>query len=128
MLISNAKVLLVEDDPLMREFTLGMLLRLGVGQVKDCADGTAALREVAVFQPDLVLTDVHMAPMSGLEFVRKLSRMTRSAGDHFKVIMMSADSSRETLSEALPLGVHAYIVKPPRLSDLKVKFESALRD
>lgn len=128
MLISDAKVLLVEDDPLMREFTIGMLKRLGVAQVKECVDGTAALREVTSFQPDLVLTDVHMEPMSGLEFVKKLSRMTRSAGDRYKVIMMSADSSRETLSEALPLGVHAYIVKPPRLSDLKVKIEAALRD
>jgi len=41
---------------------------------------------------------------------------------------MSADSSRETLSAALPLGVSAYIVKPPRLADLKSKIEAALAE
>ncbi len=69
-----------------------------------------------------------MKPMGGLEFVKKLAQLSRTGGDPFKVILMSADSSRETLSEALPLGVHAYIVKPPRISDLKSKIESALRD
>ncbi len=43
-----------------------------------------------------------------------------------QVIFMSADSSRETLNAALPLGVDAYIVKPPRLPDLKNKIEAAL--
>jgi AmiR/NasT family two-component response regulator len=41
---------------------------------------------------------------------------------------MSADSSRETLNAALPLGVVAYIVKPPRLGDLKNKIEAAIAD
>nr|WP_315490860.1 response regulator [uncultured Rhodoferax sp.] len=127
MLLSDAKILVVEDDPLMRTFTANMLTRLGISHLKECVDGTAALREVPKFQPDVIVTDIHMKPMGGLEFVKKLGQLSKTGGDQFKVILMSADSSRETLSEALPLGVHAYIVKPPRLSDLKSKIESALR-
>lgn len=127
MLLSDAKILVVEDDPLMRTFTTNMLTRLGIVHLKECVDGTAALREVPKFQPDLIVTDIHMKPMGGLEFVKKLGQLSKTGGDQFKVILMSADSSRETLSEALPLGVHAYIVKPPRISDLKSKIESALR-
>ena len=128
MNLSDAKIMVVEDDPLMRKFIVNTLQRLGIVQVKECGDGTEALQAVSGFQPDLILTDIHMQPMDGLEFVATLRNMRSAATDRLKVIFMSADSSRETLSAALPLGVVAYIVKPPRLTDLKNKIESALSD
>jgi len=128
MKLSDAKILVVEDDPLMRTFTVGTLKRLGIVQMKECGDGTSALKAVVAFQPDLVLTDIHMQPMNGLEFVEKLRGLPGAVKDHPKVIFMSADSSRDTLSAALPLGVVAYIVKPPRLTDLKSKLELALSE
>ncbi len=128
MNLSDAKILVVEDDALMRTFIVNTLQRLGIVHIKGCGDGTAALRTVPVFQPDLILTDIHMKPMDGLDFVAKLRSMPGGSADRRQVIFMSADSSRETLSAALPLGVAAYIVKPPRLNDLKSKIESALRD
>ena len=126
MNLSDAKIMVVEDDPLMRTFTVNLLKRLGMVHFHECADGTAALKAAGSFQPDLVLTDVHMKPMNGLEFVQKLSSARHISTDRMRVIFMSADSSRETLSAALPLGVAAYIVKPPRLGDLKSKIEAAL--
>jgi two-component system chemotaxis response regulator CheY len=128
MNLSDAKILVVEDDPLMRTFVVNTLQRMGVVNVKECGDGTAALRAVPSFQPDLILTDIHMKPMDGLDFVSKLRNLPGATADHRKVIFMSADSSRETLGAALPLGVSAYIVKPPRLADLKSKIENALRE
>lgn len=128
MNLSDAKILVVEDDPLMRTFIVNTLQRLGIVHLKECSDGTAALRAVPTFQPDLILTDIHMKPMDGLEFVAKLRNMPGASADHRQVIFMSADSSRETFSSALPLGVAAYIVKPPRLTDLKNKIEGVLRD
>lgn len=128
MNLSAAKILLVEDDPLMRTYTTGLLTRLGVTNVKECADGKAALKLVSSFQPDLVLTDIHMKPMNGLEFVQKLRDLPGNVAHNTRVIFMSADSSRETLNSALPLGVVAYIVKPPRLADIKNKIEGALND
>lgn len=126
MNLSEAKILVVEDDQLMRTFTLNTLKRLGVTQLQECADGTAALKLAMSFQPHLILTDIHMKPMGGLEFVEKLRAREGLGATH--VIFMSADSSRETLNAALPLGVAAYIVKPPRMTDLKLKIEAALRD
>lgn len=125
MNLTEAKILVVEDDQLMRTFTLNTLKRLGVTQIQECADGTAALKHAMSFQPHLILTDIHMKPMGGLEFVEKLRAREGLGGT--QVIFMSADSSRETLNAALPLGVAAYIVKPPRMTDLKVKIEAALR-
>lgn len=123
MKFSDAKIMVVDDDPLMRAFIVNILKRLGVVHMHECADGTAALKAATTFQPNLILTDIHMKPMDGLEFVKRLNR---SPSSHVGVIFMSADSSRETLSAALPLGVVAYIVKPPRLADLKSKIEAAL--
>lgn len=127
MNLSDAKILVVEDDPLMRTFTVNTLKRLGIAHIQECADGTAALRQAQAFQPDLILTDIHMKPMDGLEFVQKLRRMPGSSLGQIQVIFMSADSSMDTLNATLPLGVAAYIVKPPRLTDLKNKIETALR-
>lgn len=59
MLFSDAKILVVEDDPLMRTFTISLLTRLGIGHLKECTDGTAALREVSKFQSDLIVTEIH---------------------------------------------------------------------
>jgi CheY-like chemotaxis protein len=72
MNLSDAKILVVEDDELMRTFTVGTLKRLGITHIQECEDGTAALRQAKAFQPDLILTDIHMKPMNGLEFVQKL--------------------------------------------------------
>ena len=126
MNLSDAKIMVVEDDPLMRTFTINLLKRLGMAHFHECADGTTALKAATTFQPDVVLTDIHMKPMDGLEFVQRLSTARHISTDRMRVIFMSADSSRETLNAALPLGVVAYIVKPPRLSDLKNKIEAAL--
>lgn len=109
----------------MRTFILNVLKRIGVVHFHECVDGTAALKAVNTFHPDLILTDIHMKPMDGLEFVKRLNS---SPSHNIRVIFMSADSSRETLSAALPLGVAAYIVKPPRLADLKSKIEAALAE
>lgn len=128
MNISDARIMVVEDDPLMRTFTVNTLKRLGVVQLHECGDGTAALKAAGAFRPDIILTDIHMQPMDGLAFVQKLRSSPSAALESTQVIFMSADSSRETFSAALPLGVAAYIVKPPRLADLKNKIEAALRN
>ncbi len=125
--IANARVLVVEDDAVMRSFVTNALQRLGVREVKDCVDGDSALALVASFKPDVVLTDVHMDPTDGFEFVRRLREHPDHALRKTPVIFMSADSSSTTLQEALPLGTFGYIVKPPSSATLRAKLERALR-
>ncbi len=126
MNLSDAKILVVEDDALMRTFTVKTLQRLGVVHIQECADGTAALKMAKGFRPDLILTDIHMKPMNGLDFVHSLRSSNSAELERIQVIFMSADSSMDTLNATVPLGVAAYIVKPPRLMDLKNKLEAAL--
>lgn len=110
----------------MRTFVVNSLRRLGIQTIEQCADGAAALAVVNTFKPDLVLTDIHMDPMGGLEFVRQLRDLPDVALRNTRVIFMSADASTDTLKEALPLGSFGYIVKPPRPETLQAKLELAL--
>lgn len=120
------RVMVVEDEKIMRTFILNNLRRLGVQDIFAFEDGAAALQEVAKLKPDLVLTDVHMQPMGGIEFVRQLRDMENPQLKAVKVIFLSADASAATVGEALPLGVSGYIVKPPALNALAAKIVQAL--
>ncbi|MBT9507508.1 response regulator [Rhodoferax sp.] len=126
MKVAGARVLIVEDDAVMRTFMENSLRRMGIHSIETCVDGLSALTLLAKFKPDLILTDVHMQPMGGLEFVKKLRSASNAAVKNIKVIFMSADASAETIGEALPLGILGYIVKPPRLEALRAKMEQAL--
>ena len=122
-----ARVLVVDDDEVMRTFVVNSLRRLGIQSIETATDGASALRAMVAFRPNLVLTDIHMQPMNGLEFVQQLRSHSNPLVNEMKIIFMSADASTATLQEAMPLGTYGYIVKPPRLETLKAKIELALR-
>jgi len=127
MQIEHAKILLVEDDPVMRMFVVSLLNRLGVAQVQEAADGKSGLARVETFLPDLILSDIHMASMNGLEFVRNLRMHRVTSLRNTPVIIMSADSSTEMLNDSAPLGISSYIIKPPSLVVMQSKLGHALK-
>lgn len=127
MKIALARVLVVDDEVVMRTFVVNSLRRLGIQAIEACSDGAAALAAVEAFRPDMVLTDIHMEPMGGLEFVKQLRLLPNMSLRNTRVIFMSADASTGTLEAALPLGSFGYIVKPPRPETLRAKLELALR-
>ncbi len=127
MKVELARILVVDDDEVMRTFVVSSLRRLGIQAIETAVDGGSALRAMISFRPDLVLTDIHMQPMNGIEFVQQLRKHANPLVKNMKVIFMSADASTETLEQALPLGTFGYIVKPPRPQTLLAKLELALK-
>ena len=117
----------VEDESVMSTYILNNLRRIGILDLYSFTDGAAALREVIKLKPDLILTDIHMEPVGGIEFVRQLRSLPDARVSQTKVIFLSADSSSATVGEALPLAVAGYLVKPPSLNALISKIEAALR-
>ena len=126
--IKRARVFVVEDESVMSTFILNSLHRIGILDQHAFKEGSAAMREVGWLKPDLIITDVHMEPVGGMEFVRELRAHPNADISHIKVIFLSADASAATVSEVLPLGVVGYIVKPPSLAALTAKIELALKD
>ncbi len=127
MKIEDAKVLVVDDDKIMMMYVTRMLSRLGVAEVSEATDGNTGLALVASFRPDIVLTDVHMAPMDGLEFVRRLRAHTDTELRKTPVLLMSADSSAGKSNASMLMGIAGYVVKPPELSALQVNLSHALK-
>jgi CheY-like chemotaxis protein len=124
--IKRARVVVVEDEKIMCTFIMGNLRRLGILDLFAFEDGASAMRELPGLKPDLIITDVHMQPVGGIEFVRSLRVSANSQLANTPVIFLSADSSAATVGEALPSGVAGYIVKPPSLAALDGKIELAL--
>lgn len=127
MIFWNLRVLVVDDDALMRTFVADLLQRVGIHQIQEASDGKSALVMAIKFQPNLILSDIHMEPMGGIEFVRRLRELPNPIIANIRVIVMTSDTSKETLEDALPLGIKGYIIKPPALNAFKGKIESAMR-
>jgi CheY-like chemotaxis protein len=82
--------------------------------------------EAIKFQPELVLSDIHMEPMDGIEFIKMLRALPNPYVAHVPVVLMTADASKETLTEALPLGIKGYMIKPPTLDAMRAKIKAAM--
>lgn len=124
--IKRARIVVVEDEKIMSTFILASLRRLGILDLFAFENGAQALKELPKVRPDLILTDVHMQPVGGIELVRQLRASPNNQICSIPVIFLSADSTSSTVAEALPLGVAGYIVKPPNLDALAKKIELAL--
>ena len=123
----NLKVLLVEDNDVMSAYVVSLLKRLGIQEIHLCKDGREALKDTVGSVPDLILSDIHMAPLDGLEFVQQLRQSASEVKRRIPVIFMSADTHQETVAKVMALESVAYIVKPPRLEVLKAKIELAMK-
>jgi CheY-like chemotaxis protein len=121
------RILVVDDNAIMRIFVAELLSQMGVHQIHQVADGKSALVEAIKFQPNLVLSDIHMEPMGGIEFVKKLRELPNPYFANIPIIMMTADTRKETLNEALPLGINGYMIKPPTFETMKVKIKAVMK-
>jgi two-component system, NarL family, response regulator len=105
---SVTKVLLVDDHGVVREGISSVFELSGqfclVGSV-GC--GEAAFRAIERFEPDVVLLDLRLPDISGLEVLRRL----RLAASKVKVIVLSSNDSDQTIRQALDLGARGYVVK-----------------
>lgn len=102
-----AKILVVDDEELMREMTSETLLRMGHEVIK-AKEGAAGLDELERFQPDLVVSDFKMPGMTGVEFLKEVQK--RVPGQAF--IIMTAYGTIDTAVEAMRNGANDFIEKP----------------
>jgi response regulator of citrate/malate metabolism len=114
-------VLIVDDDFMVAKVHAGFVAALdGFEVVGTASTGARALEEVERLRPDLVLLDVYLPDMTGLEILRRL----RAAGSTVDVIVISAARDVESIRSALHGGVLHYLVKPFD----RATFEARLRD
>src|SRR3990167_7710308 len=120
----KAKILVVEDEEILLT-ALKEELTQGGYEVEGAVDGVEGLEKVKSFQPDLVLLDLLMPKMDGMEVLQKLKGDNKTKD--VPVVILTNLSDYEKISEALSLGAMDYLVKANyRLEDLLDKVRTVL--
>jgi two-component system response regulator HydG len=120
MTLSPTRILIVDDDP-GHLTALKTLIRSWGYAVETASDGSAAVETVTSSQLDLILMDVRMAHMSGIEALEKIKAYNPS----IPVIIMTAYSSVPSAVKALKAGAYDYLIKPMDFDVLKQTIERA---
>lgn len=110
---SRARVVIAEDEAIIRLDLKEMLEEEGYEVVGEAGDGETALKLAQEFRPDLVILDIFMPGMDGLTAAARIGEMELSA-----VLILTAFSQRDLVEQATRTGAMAYLVKPFEKSDL----------
>jgi len=105
--LNTMKILYVEDDEVIAQAFITMVSRV-VSHVKYCKNGKEALEEFNDFQPDIVITDIKMPIINGLDMAKEI----RKIDDEIPIIILSAYNEIEYLKDALEIGITYYLNKP----------------
>jgi DNA-binding NarL/FixJ family response regulator len=99
--------MVVDDHPMWRDAVARDLTEAGYAVTATASSGVQALRLVAAARPDVVILDLQLPGMSGVEVTRGL----RAAGDHIKVLVLSASGEHQDVLDAVKAGAAGYLVK-----------------
>ncbi|MGE7433722.1 MULTISPECIES: response regulator transcription factor [Kitasatospora] len=119
-----ARILVVDDDPTVAEVVAGYLTRAG-HRVERAADGHAALAAVAAAPPDLIVLDLMLPGIDGLEVCRRLR--ASGHGTELPVVMLTAKGDEADRILGLELGADDYVTKPFSPRELTLRVQSVLR-
>ena len=110
--MSEVRALIVDDSSVMRKIVERCLRQAGLDAlvVLEAGTGVEALELLRTATVDLVLTDINMPSMDGLELVRQIRAQKLAAG--VPVVMITTESSEEHVKEAIQAGARGYIRKP----------------
>jgi len=119
--MSAARVLIVDDDPQIRRVLRMALVKQGL-EVADARSGDEALEKFEAARRDLIILDMNMPGMSGLEACRLLRDTSEAA-----IIMLTVRDSEEDKIKALDAGADDYVTKPFSVPELLARVRAALR-
>src|SRR5215213_11907870 len=112
---AGERVLIVEDEPSTR-LGLTELVRTWGFTADSAGDGQEALQRITVFRPSIIISDLVMPRMGGLELLRAL----QDDGGDFTVVILTAQGTVETAVEAIKQGAYDYLTKPIEPQRLKI--------
>ncbi len=123
--MSAARVLIIDDEPTLRE-VLGMVLGKAGYEVRDAPSGEAGLRVASQWFPDVVVTDLTMPGIDGLEVLRQIKARAAELGRDVQVVLITAYASTGTAVAAMKEGAFDYVAKPFDNDELRLVVARAL--
>lgn len=118
--------MIVDDRPSIRRILRALLTHIGFHRVEEAEDGASAIERMRERKIDLVIAELDMTPVSGLELLK-----TIRAHALFKdtpVVVTTADATSPQILAARDAGANGYIIKPFNAASLQQKIEAALTD
>ena len=123
MQLSTVRILVVEDFETFRQFVVEMLgKRPELLVVGEASDGLEALQLAVELRPNLILLDIGLPSLNGIEVAREMQSLVPES----KIIFLSKETSADVVQEALSLGAWGYVVKTKARIDLFAAVEAVL--
>jgi two-component system chemotaxis response regulator CheY len=124
--MGEVRALIVDDSSVMRKIVERSLRQAGLDSlvVHEAASGIEGLDVLKTKQVDLILSDINMPSMDGLEFLRQLRKQNLAPG--VPVVMITTESSEEHVKQAILAGAQGYIRKPFTAEQVKERVLSLL--
>ena len=120
---TSARILVVDDFPLFRQLVRSILVGNPTVQiVGDASDGLEAVQKVLELTPDLILMDIRLPSLSGIEAARQIRKLV----PHSKIIFVSQESSAEVVQEVMNLGASGHVLKAYAGTDLLAAVKDVL--
>ena len=119
--MNSAKILVVDDEPQLRRVMRVALTELGYS-LMEARTGEEALQNLHDFDPDLILLDINMPGMGGMETCRALRRVS-----NVPIVILSVRNSEHDKVAALDAGADDYVTKPFGIQELLARIRAALR-
>ena len=116
---SLLKILVIDDDDFILFSIMAQLNNIGIGIIGDSPDGAAGILEMVRIKPDIIICDVQMKPWGGFKFIEHMKKIKNGEFSKTPLIMISSDSSMDTIKKASKYGVHDYLIKPIAQDKLK---------
>lgn len=110
--LSSLRVLLVDDDAVLRGVVAAILRALGAKEVVEASNGKAALEIINTNLPDFIISDWKMAPMNGAELLSEVRREDNKPGCFLPIVILTAHARPTLIRHAVSLGANQLLVKP----------------
>jgi two-component system chemotaxis response regulator CheY len=117
-------ILLTDDEPHIRKFISLILRAFDNPRILEASDGAQAVALYKEHQPDMVLLDVNMPNMDGVQALAAIQELDKSA----VVVMLTSLANRQTIEECQRLGAVDYIRKDTPRDEMKAKFERIIAE
>ncbi|MFO7786334.1 MAG: response regulator [Halospina sp.] len=106
--MTNLNVLVVEDEPTMRQMLTEMLYAVGVGRVMEAGDAVSGLEAFSADSFQIVMLDLGLPDRDGHEVMKEIKAANRQQ----HVVLVTADDSIDSIQRAITAGANGYVVKP----------------
>jgi len=126
--LSHLKVLVIDDVPFVRTFVSRVLGGMGITQIEETADGADGLIKLSVSAPDLVVLDIMMKPVNGLQFLKTIRIGLGGVPHNLPIIVLTGATDTPVMGTAMALDCDAFVTKNAHADTIREKVGRVLSE